>query len=976
MVAPNTIENPSGSSTPTTDIYAATRVVSPIAGQGTDLTIEAAIAALPVEGGLILVKQGTYTPPVGGYILPNKPVEIVGCASDASAVATGTTIDATAHVGPIFVKSFKHNYRIADLTVIGSSLVGQTFFDASAVGDGSGWAIIENVHILNVQNGFLLIPASGDLLFVRMTKVNFEPAGGAASKLWSNGTGVSQSGKLECDQCTIVASVIEDNPEVTLTGCHFDCTQSAGVFTNLLGSLFASSCELYGEFKVKKNRGTQITGCSFGYGIFGVAPTRFIDFPLSSNPATVVGCTFLSPGSSEEIRNAGDYLSVYDCQGNGFIPKVTETGTANFNRYEDIELTSTILGAKTIVNQWNTRDVAVNTTLDETHRTVLVDATGAARTITLPTAASAKYRKYTIKKIDASVNTVTIDAAGAELIDGALTVVIGIQYGSITVQSNGTEWSTIVSDASGPFGIFAATRIVSLTPGEGTDLTIAAAIAALPAAGGDIYVKGGTYPIAAALDFTTKVVRLRGAGTSVDFTTGPVTLVPAAGISLFKNGAKGSSIEDITAVGDNATSQVFYEGTGEIRFSRINTHDIGGIIKGAAEITFHDSYIEIPSGAIPLADQYVWKAAAAGGTLIFDNVELFVVATGATLMSGVTASQNGPTFKVVNSYVGGGGGGGSTNFWFAQQVEWTQFEIDNAQFEISNAFNTIVNCGFLDFSIKFLGIWNFISNSKFSQGGTDAPLFDAQVTFVQGFTGIPQQNTVVGCLFYGNGVSVKGISFTGAGAFQATQLAISGCIFQDHVSRGVDLAGCAEVSISGCVFKGGATGIKVSAGAFVSERISITGNTFKTGLTFALELEAFTCTIAGNASLNPISDTGNGNAYSNNTSFNPSGISGLSASSRVDDKNVQGPSAADVVCSQFTRTQLIDATAAARTVTLQLAADAKWREITVKKTDASVNTVTIDASGAETIDGSLTIVLTVQYQSITVQSDGISWWII
>jgi hypothetical protein len=72
--------------------------------------------------------------------------------------------------------------------------------------------------------------------------------------------------------------------------------------------------------------------------------------------------------------------------------------------------------------------------------TILVDASGAARVITLPAAASAPQLLLVIKKIDSSANTVTIDADGAETIDGAATQVIGIQYMSLTIQSNGTAW--------------------------------------------------------------------------------------------------------------------------------------------------------------------------------------------------------------------------------------------------------------------------------------------------------------------------------------------------------------------------------------------------------------------------------------------------------------------------------------------------------------------------------------------------------
>ena len=81
-----------------------------------------------------------------------------------------------------------------------------------------------------------------------------------------------------------------------------------------------------------------------------------------------------------------------------------------------------------------------NTTLTASHFTVLVNAVGSAKTITLPAAASHAHRIYNIKKIDASANTVTIDANGAETIDDALTVVIASQWDSYTIQCNGTGW--------------------------------------------------------------------------------------------------------------------------------------------------------------------------------------------------------------------------------------------------------------------------------------------------------------------------------------------------------------------------------------------------------------------------------------------------------------------------------------------------------------------------------------------------------
>ena len=84
--------------------------------------------------------------------------------------------------------------------------------------------------------------------------------------------------------------------------------------------------------------------------------------------------------------------------------------------------------------------VNVDTTLDDTHFTVLVDASGGNRTITLPAAAGIGGRYYNIKKTDSSINTVTIDGNGAETIDGKTTKVITTQYENATIQSDGVNW--------------------------------------------------------------------------------------------------------------------------------------------------------------------------------------------------------------------------------------------------------------------------------------------------------------------------------------------------------------------------------------------------------------------------------------------------------------------------------------------------------------------------------------------------------
>lgn len=83
-----------------------------------------------------------------------------------------------------------------------------------------------------------------------------------------------------------------------------------------------------------------------------------------------------------------------------------------------------------------------------------------------------------------------------------------------------------------------------------------------------------------------------------------------------------------------------------------------------------------------------------------------------------------------------------------------------------------------------------------------------------------------------------------------------------------------------------------------------------------------------------------------------------------------------VTLSDAYGTVLGDATLGAFAVTLPPAADLPGWTFRVKKVDASANAVTVTPDGTETIDGAASYPLTVQYQSVTVQSDGTGWWIL
>jgi hypothetical protein len=86
---------------------------------------------------------------------------------------------------------------------------------------------------------------------------------------------------------------------------------------------------------------------------------------------------------------------------------------------------------------WVTK--SANYTILAADTNILVDASGAARTMTLPTAVSSTQR-VTIKKKDSSTNTVTVATTSAQTIDGSSNYIATLQNESVTVVSDGSNW--------------------------------------------------------------------------------------------------------------------------------------------------------------------------------------------------------------------------------------------------------------------------------------------------------------------------------------------------------------------------------------------------------------------------------------------------------------------------------------------------------------------------------------------------------
>lgn len=89
------------------------------------------------------------------------------------------------------------------------------------------------------------------------------------------------------------------------------------------------------------------------------------------------------------------------------------------------------------------RRLSANTTLNTNDNIVLVDSTAAAITITLPIALESEQKTIIIKKIDASVNAVTVAAQGPSTIDGVASRAISAQYAILRLTAFNGNWHLV-----------------------------------------------------------------------------------------------------------------------------------------------------------------------------------------------------------------------------------------------------------------------------------------------------------------------------------------------------------------------------------------------------------------------------------------------------------------------------------------------------------------------------------------------------
>lgn len=267
------------------------------------------------------------------------------------------------------------------------------------------------------------------------------------SPVGKNGGGAAISGTLTAGHCISAFNA------TTIQDAGAACGAGAG---NVVGpgSSVANNIALFGD-----TTGKLIADAGFGFplaashiGTLSAGSNGLGPLSTQATPCTVAqGCsgTTTAPSSGQIlIGNVG---------GTAYAP-------------QSLSGDSTLSNTGVMLNkQLHLTETAINNasspySVVAADSVITCDATAGAVTINLP-AATATGRQITFKKIDSSANACTLTRAGADLIDGATTYAVSVQYASSSiVDTASTVWSrTHVSQMGGDIsGLSSSAKVTSI----------------------------------------------------------------------------------------------------------------------------------------------------------------------------------------------------------------------------------------------------------------------------------------------------------------------------------------------------------------------------------------------------------------------------------------------------------------------------------------------------------------------------------
>lgn len=229
---------------------------------------------------------------------------------------------------------------------------------------------------------------------------------------------------------------VQTSSNVTIVGNQISVLAGAGPDTHCI------TAKSYRQLAIASNTLNVISGSTFMFfdSTDRVCDGLSITNNLLSGRAGVAGITFYKPNSNyhrdiliqgNNTTKADSAIGMLNCDTASVsgIRSVGNLGPSNgsFNSNLNVPLAS----------------AAASTTLDFRYGTLLLDATAAPRTGTLPTANDNLGMTFTVGKSDSSANLVVLKPAGSQTINGLATWSLSGQNHKVTIQSDASNWTVL-----------------------------------------------------------------------------------------------------------------------------------------------------------------------------------------------------------------------------------------------------------------------------------------------------------------------------------------------------------------------------------------------------------------------------------------------------------------------------------------------------------------------------------------------------
>lgn len=385
-----------------------------------------AFTALTINGSCEIVGTGalgvygTFASGTGNFT-PTVAPFLTGCVLKCTASGNATAIDITGESRQVNLRDFGLTWA-APFVNTGHGIRANPGANKNGLA-GARWDNIQvwghdgNSYAFNLTN------------FAQGTFTHLRAWGGGLFRLEQNqGSQYGNSTFLGCmvkllagggAHGTHLVSTSGDWTRLAFVGCEWNAVNGQSV-TALQGYSFTNPT--VSQLIFKGDSAATLRGLSFISPAFDVSTSSVS--PPAFPHAYSQGGVFLDPG--------GWYQAAAGAQTQYLMAESPLVGSSPFDHgvlpmNVDNAFTSTSAATLTATSVGTIR---------------LADATSAAFTVTLPTAASTRGRRYTIKKIDASANAVTVGTAGGN-IDGATTYALSAQWAFVEVYSDGAKWNIV-----------------------------------------------------------------------------------------------------------------------------------------------------------------------------------------------------------------------------------------------------------------------------------------------------------------------------------------------------------------------------------------------------------------------------------------------------------------------------------------------------------------------------------------------------